>query len=243
MTETASIRDHRTHEERAMAERFPADIAKHKLTVLREDGLYRHLRCAAPGSSFYWFEVVTWPGTLAIRGDFGEAYVFSRLDDMFAFFRSGRGEPRINPHYWSEKLPDCGRSVKVHSERVVRDRIDEALSEYETEEYPELLAAYEREHAALLEPLSARGLPRPVAPTEPATLRELYADYETDDRLRFADGARQLLAEMEEAGVVSDTWEWDLTDWDWPFLWACHAIVWAIGQYDRAKAVEAGSGA
>lgn len=230
-TTTRPVRDHRTQEERAIAERFPGDIANHHLTVLRDDGLYRHLRCAQLGNSFYWFEIVTWPGSLAFRGDMDCAPVFSRVPDMFQFFR-GKGYGTINPGYWSEKLPDCGRSVKVHSKQVVRDRLDETLADYE-QCFPALAASRERVvplpgdagRAPVLSPLMA-----------PDEVRQLIADHEADDRLRFADGARELLADLERADIVSDTWEWDLTDWDWPFLWACHAIVWVIDQYDKARA-------
>ncbi|MBM0203233.1 hypothetical protein JNW90_09015 [Micromonospora sp. STR1s_5] len=43
-----------------------------------------------------------------------------------------------------------------------------------------------------------------------------------------------MLGELETAGVVSDTFEWDLTDWDWQYLWCCHAIVSAVALYDTS---------
>lgn len=227
-TDTATLPSYLTAEERRIAEQFPRDVENHVLTVLHDDGLYRHLRCAQEEHSWnFWFEVVTWPGSLAIRGDMGGGWIFSRTTDMFQFFRSRAGMPyRINPGYWAEKLPDHGRSVRVHSETVYRARLDEALAEYE-EEYPELLAKHQRDYA---------GLRWPEAPMTPDAARQLVKDYEDDDRLRFEDGARELNSELERAGVVDETWEWTFTDYDWPFLWACHAIVWAIDQYDQAKA-------
>jgi hypothetical protein len=36
----------------------------------------------------------------------------------------------------------------------------------------------------------------------------------------------------------ADGWDWDLHDWEWSFLWACHAIAWGISQYDAHKAEE-----
>ena len=242
-TTTTPIRDHRSHEERAMAERFPGDIAKHKLTVLRDDGLYRHLRCARPGSSFYWFEIVTWPGSLAIRGDMGGGWIFSRIEDMFAFFRS-KGHGTINPGYWSEKLPDCGRSVRVYSEGVFRARLDEALADYD-EAYPGLLVEHQRAKAAYLAappreryPWKVHGPKEPAELKTPAEVRELVKDHDTYGELTSEGGARELLRVLEEADVVSGTYEWRMSDWDWPFLWACHGIVWAIERYDeQLKAV------
>src|SRR3954466_1726422 len=74
----------------------------HEVTVLHDDGLYRHLRFRSPDHSAYWFDLITVPGCLIFRGD-GDSFVFSRTEDMFGFFRSSR-EGSINPTYWSEKL-------------------------------------------------------------------------------------------------------------------------------------------
>lgn len=81
-------------------ERFVGDTAKHEMTVLHNDGLYRHLRFKRPDTYMYHFDVVTWPGYLTITGDM-DTFTFARLEDMFEFFRSGVG---INPGYWGEKV-------------------------------------------------------------------------------------------------------------------------------------------
>ena len=81
-------------------DRFVKDTKNHHMTTLRDDGLYRHLMFRDPESGFYWYEIVTFPGTLVINGDMG-SFTFSRLEDMFVFFASGTD---INPHYWGEKI-------------------------------------------------------------------------------------------------------------------------------------------
>ena len=45
-------------------------------------------------------------------------------------------------------------------------------------------------------------------------------------------------AKVEPLGTFTftDVWEWEFKDYHWWFLWACHAIVWGIAQYDAAKA-------
>lgn len=68
-------------------ERFLKDVAKHEMTVIRDDGINRHLRFKNPNDSSYWFDLITWPGTLCIDGDCG-TYVFKRTPDMFQFFRT-----------------------------------------------------------------------------------------------------------------------------------------------------------
>lgn len=104
--------------------RFMADTAKHVMTVLHNDGLYRHLRFRQPDTSVYWFDVITWPGNLVIRGDMG-TYAFARLDDMFEFFRSGAG---INPGYWGEKV--TAGETKRYDEDYAHQAAQEYLEEW-----------------------------------------------------------------------------------------------------------------
>lgn len=77
------------------------EVTEHELTVLKDDGLYRHLRFKRPGSSLYWFDIITWPYHLVIDGDL-QSFHFSREEDMLSFFEFGSGD--INPDYWAEKL-------------------------------------------------------------------------------------------------------------------------------------------
>src|SRR5690606_1795679 len=72
----------------------------HEMTVLLDDGLYRHLRFARPDSYCMSFSLVTWPGYLAYSGDMGN-FVFTRLPDMFAFFRGPLDS--MSRDYWAEK--------------------------------------------------------------------------------------------------------------------------------------------
>lgn len=196
------------------AERFARDVADHQLTVLHDDGLYRHLRFKQPDRGGYWFDIVTWPGSLAVRGDMGGGYVFSRTQDMFEFFRTSEiGLPGagIHPDYWAEKLQGGRRSVQEYSEEALRDTLDPYLVEYERDYQP-------------------RG-----GVMTPAEARDLIGEYDASGDLYGEDGARRLLAELERAGVVSGTWEWALKTWTYEFLWFCNAILWGIRQYDDAQ--------
>lgn len=134
--------------------RFAREAADHEMTVLHDDGLYRHLRFKAPQTSMYWFDLITVPGSLIFRGD-GESFVFARVQDMFEFFRG----QRINPVYWSEKLT---------SNRDVAKRYD-----------PDLFRAYVTE--TFVERARFEGVP---AGTGAALRREVleYADYEHEAR-------------------------------------------------------------
>jgi hypothetical protein len=55
-----------------IAERFAKETAEHDMEIVHDDGLYRHLRFRHQGpnySSWYWFDLITVPGSLIFRGD------------------------------------------------------------------------------------------------------------------------------------------------------------------------------
>lgn len=193
-------------------ERFEQETRDHRMEVLHDDGLYRHLRFAEPGGSFYWYDLVTWPGRLVACGDCGD-YMFARLRDMFEFFEGGRGQ--INPHYWGEKLqgPRPGREgAKSYSEDVFKacvvEWVDDTASDMDAGEATSLREAVDRD--------------------------VLNDD---DGYLASEDEARRRLNDFEHRGCrFVDTFEWDLCEYDWSYLWCCWAIVRGIEQYRAAKA-------
>ena len=189
--------------------RFKAETADHEMTVLHADGLYRHLRFRAPDTGFYWFDLITWPGKLAFVGD-GTGLTFARVEDMFTFFRNP--QYGINPVYWSEKLVTDRDSVKTFSAAKFTKRVAEALT-WAEETFPGVTAAW-AEHTE-----------------DHDTEYEVNAREALDDFTFRPDGADY----RSKPFTFTDTLEWDLRDYDWWFLWACHAIVWGIGQYDASK--------
>lgn len=197
--------------EAQIRERYERDTAAHELTVLRDDGLYRHLRVAVPRSSFYWFDLMTWPGVLMVTGDCG-TFVFSRTTDMFEFFESSRGG--INPQYWAEKLKaPASRHVQIYSSEAYRARVRE-WHEQRAEEFD----GDEEAAAALADAVKEQLLDR-------------VADFEHE--------ARDLLADFEHDRITTgDSWEWDLREWDWSFLWCCWAIVDGVKRYRALDATE-----
>jgi len=83
--------------------RFKEETLTHKMEVKMDNGVYRHL-IFSDGSNIMRFELVTFPDYLCYVGDMG-SFTFSRIEDMFEFFRGDS----INPGYWSEKLEAVGR--------------------------------------------------------------------------------------------------------------------------------------
>ncbi len=220
-------------------EDFQRDVAGHEMAVLRDDGLWRHLRFARPDRGAYWFEIVTWPGGLAVCGDNGGGYVFRRCDDMFSFFRANGHDAGINPGYWSEKLAGGREHVREYSTDVLAEIVGEHVAVYEGR-YPQLLAAYAKELQRWTDaPREQRwpaGLVRePFEPITPAAVRERIADADGDGWLEDENSARSVLIELERAGVVRGTFEWNLTEWSGVFLWFCRAIAWGIARYDEAR--------
>jgi hypothetical protein len=207
--------------ERRVRERFVRETAEHQMTVRHDDGLYRHLRFQKPGTWVYGFDLVTWPGYLAVVGDAGD-FMFARIADMFEFFgpkgaRGGFEDERwgINPHYWSEKLQGPGHDpAREYAHEAFRARVLDWARDYcewgDGEDiYPSLLiGALEREVLA----------------------GWTHHEHEARERLSVLE---------EEVGGFLETWEWDLREYNWQFLWCCWAIVWGIAQY-RAATIEQG---
>jgi hypothetical protein len=193
--------------QRDVAEEFKKQTADHKMTVLHDDGLYRHLRFRTPKHGFYWFDLITWPGTLAFRGDM-DGHMFTRVTDMFEFFRdNGQG---INPHYWSEKVEGGRDETRSFSQEKFKQCVIEQFVE------------------AVRYGNAPRGLGKAVR-------EEILDDPET----YYEQGAHAAIDSFEYKGFrFSDWWELDFREFDWQFLWACHAIQWGIAQYDAKRAGE-----
>jgi hypothetical protein len=191
---------------------FSGDTADHEMSILHDDGLYRHLRFQKPGTSAYYFDLVTWPGYLAIVGDAGD-YTFARVRDMFEFFEGD--DDRINPRYWAEKLCVPGHdTARRYSEQLYRQRVSEWLNQIV--EYNGLNAS-----------------------AEDSLRRAATEQLLNDDIVHYEDGVRAALRDFDPpgAGVGNwDTWEWDLREFDPRFLWCCWAIIWGIAQYRKAQA-------
>lgn len=184
--------------------RFVEDVANHQMTVLLDQGLYRHLRFKAPGTSFGWFELITLPGLLTINGDMG-TFSFSRLEDMFDFFR--RSDGGINAHYWTQKCTAYSDPVREYSPSIFKQVITEAVTDQLDDEG--------RDDAT-----------RRAAMT---TLQEevlLHASAGEEEARAALDGFdHDILA-------FSDTWEYDFRDYSFRYLWCLHAIVHGINQYE-----------
>jgi hypothetical protein len=197
---------------------FLLDVKRHAMTVHHDDGVYRHLSFCQPDHRWlYRFDIVTWPGALCIRGDVG-TYAFSRLHDMFEFFRSPMTTAEridINEDYWAEKLIASDCSGRRGSGAM---RFDPDLFSAEVKRrYVEHIRSRMRE--------------------EPDKRRKLRLALE-DDVLAYAEAgeaeAMRAACEFEHDGfVLRDFWEAHVHGYTSQFVWSLYAIAWAIWTYDN----------
>lgn len=200
--------------------KFLKDVAEHKMEIIRDDGVNRHVRFKAPSTYNMHFDLVTWPGYLCYTGDMG-TYVFKRTEDMFCFFRTDKGDFNFNRNgglsvnrgYWGEKLESIDRSsgYKEYSEEKFKSIVNETVDEY----------------------IEENGWA--VAGTNAIELRDaVFQDVlccaETDHDAWEA--ARDF---NHEGFQFHDFWEHDLTDYTFHFIWCCYALAWGIEQYDKQK--------
>jgi len=231
---------------RRAREQFVAETGEHQMTVLLDQmdptlgppekaRPYRHLRFArrlpdGRSTGIWSFDIVTWPGHLAISGDLA-SFTFSRLHDMFGFFRSPVGRSvRINPSYWGEKVVAGARNTDLGRSRFSVDAFIEQVEE--------------RVGWASDDLLRSGGTEADVEAMKQAVHDELLADppeylEEARERLsefRWSPPAPVRPEDVREAVdnyllVFEDAWEWDLGGYDHHFLLVCHAVQYAVDTY------------
>lgn len=198
-----------------MRERFKKDVEHHEMAVLHDHDGYLHLRFKQPGTGMYWFDIVTWPGTLAVRGDMGN-FVFARVADMLEFFR----HQAPNPQYWAEKEV-TGAPTREYSRRAAAERVMEAVSD-ENLEWQDWSDVEQQE---------IRRQAKMITRSEDFHHREGYR-YLVDAFVVPFLAAEEPHCDREFR--FFDSWDWDVEEFTAQYLWCCEAIVWAIKQYDDA---------
>lgn len=213
---------------------FLKDVEHHVIKVLHEDGLHRHIRFRKPGTMCMHFDLVTWPGYLCYTGDMG-TYVFTRLVDMFEFFRTDRQYAErqgrrlaVNLSYWSEKLEAVNGSRRGGSaEKFDPDRFRRVINEHRMN--------------------WIRGDARTLLTKDER--RELWDSVTQDVLDRINDGEHIVYSAAHEftwkptrypswqgrTRHFEDLWEHSFTDYTSRFRWWGFALAWGIEQYDISK--------
>ena len=198
---------------------FLRDVATHELTIIRNEGLYRHLRFSRPGSSCMYFDLITWPGHLCYTGDMG-TYVFSRVSDMLEFFRRDCADQLpINPGYWSEKVQaaDGGRHPGC-------------VFEYDHDRYLAVVNEYLSDWLEGLDDEAAAEL-REAVQDDVLQLADSHDEHGNYNRAyefsATVNGCKYQFTELFERNFRRFTPR---------FLWCCRALVWGIEMYDAMPA-------
>ncbi len=202
-------------------ESFLNDVKNHTLNILKDDGLYRHLSLSSNGSFFYKFDIVTWPNYLSISGDMG-CYVFTRVEDMFTFFRNDN--LKVNSNYWAEKV-------------VSEDRVNK-LEKFSVEEFVNniydhvfyLLDNHSKFEKYLEDKNDNFEWARDNIPEE--IIGEIYELINCEDEHECVEKMRNFNSDLIS---FQDFWDHDYHEYSYQYIWCCYAIVWAIQQYDLVK--------
>jgi hypothetical protein len=196
-------------------DQFFRDIENHEMIVVRDDGLNRHIRFKRPGTYNMHFDLVTWPGYLCYTGDMG-TYVFQRLDDMFAFFRTDRKHQRpggtrlaVNRSYWGEKLEAVGKH--------------DGYREFSSEKF----------RANVMDWIAQAGLVGKLGHGLRDELESEVLEHADDG----PNAAFRAARDFKWAGksVFDDFYEVDCDEYTHRFRWCCYALAWGIEKYDATK--------
>jgi hypothetical protein len=195
-------------------ERFLEDIKKHKLKIIKDEDTYRHLIMTS-GSSIFKYEIITWPNYLCICGDMG-CFVFSRIEDMFQFFRSPKDELYINPSYWHEKLQgkDKTDSFKEFDpkifEKIIKEIFEETTENKSKEEKEKIWE---------------------IIQDEILVCGDSFFEESYEEIIERAEES----AERYGIEGFTDMHDYDFNSFTYSYIWCLYAIVYAIQKYDEEK--------
>lgn len=215
-------------------ELFRDGVKDHELKIVHDDGLYKHLVMRTKDSWAWAWEIVTWPGSLAIRGDIGRKLVFTRENDMLAWFGGryvGRhyedGSPRINPSYWAEKTGVMD-SLQRYSPKVFGSAARDIAVEYMELELPDPAV-----DGGFWDPLDGDAETLLAACCAIASMfEELYCDgnyYYAS--VESEDDAREWAERHQDILGTDFFWDTDFNDWDAQYLYTCYAIALTVEKY------------
>jgi len=196
---------------------FLTEMAKHKMVVKQDEGLYKHLVFAEPGNFELAFEIVSFPHHVMITGDMG-CYCFSREPDMFKWFiKDGVksiASPEIEVNRWRNKLVSIDSSMGVvrKSTALAIKMIEENRAFY-LKEYPEHADEINEKFDNLLG----------------------YEESGIDILIYEMCYLSLCLGHEDEHSPFSDLEIEVLETYTPQFVWCCYALNYGIGEYFQSK--------
>ena len=196
-------------------ERFLKDTKNHGMEILKDDGVYRHIKYSGEHGA-YWYTLTTWPGHLCISGDMGTC-VFARVEDMFEFFimnDSDWNKPNvINPGYWEEKVLSISK-------------FGDGIKEFCKEAFEQFVYQKVREHFK----------------DDDMQMQDCMEEVEADVLCDMHDNHPQVLFEKLQSFSYKD-FCYDVHSWPnfyrytHYYIWLCYAIVQGITIYNAASKI------
>lgn len=194
-------------------QQFLRDVRDHQMDIELDQGAHRSIYFGRPGSSTDCFRLNTWPGRLSFSGDRGD-YTFSRVRDMFTFFRHPGPEyvtdDRVNIGYWDEKLT----AICKYGERYDLDE----------EAYTEAVRSCLNSHISRMSLSDAKRVLHEVR------WDDLLEAPSTENEAR--DRVSRWRCPVTGDHPFSEFWDFRITKASYRLVWAMRAIQWGIKRYD-----------
>ncbi|MET7975822.1 hypothetical protein ABZW44_22805 [Streptomyces mirabilis] len=210
------------------AARFARDAAGHEMTVLHDDGLYRHLKFMTPGhGSIGAFQLITWPYNLVVKTGWTFHFDIDATEDMFDLFRRTALTGQINPGYWSEKVRAGRDEVEGYSDELLKKEIEDSVQQWvrESKGSPSERRSFERQLRA--------------------AVHGHFFDDSADYNVEYESEAYRALHDFSfaPAGALpgdmpwhfADFYEWRMKDYTPGYLHSCFAIRHGIDLWDAAS--------
>jgi len=240
-----------------IAARFARETAGHEMTVLHDDGLYRHLKFMNPEhGSFGAFELITWPYNLVVKTGWTFHFDIDATEDMFDLFRRTALTGQINPGYWSEKVRAGRDEVEGFDPDLLKAEIASTLADWMRDDLESRVAKQAKELGFTPKEMQAqpgirKELARQVRPEWRNANRQLreavqghffsdMADYNIEyeaeaHRALYDFSFRPKGDDREYPYYFADWHEWRLKDFTPGFLHSCYAIRHGIDVWDAAR--------
>ena len=197
-------------------ESFLKNIKDHQIGIIKDAGLYRHIRCKRPDTMNMYFDIITFLGGLLYTGDMG-TYEFERVEDMFKFFRDPDKNLHINSDYYAEKC----KAESIYGEGIRKfdeDSFINNIKHYYDTYFEDCDDSYKDEKE------------RVWIEIESQILNNDHSEYELVSNLNNFSMYHDA-SEFQFTGF----WEYSYQSKTYHFLWCLYAIVWTVQKYDEMK--------
>ncbi|WP_051844059.1 hypothetical protein [Streptomyces sp. NRRL S-813] len=240
-----------------IAARFARDTAGHKMTVLHDDGLYRHLKFMNPEhGSIGAFQLITWPYNLVVKTGWTFHFDIDATEDMFEVFRRTARTGEINPGYWEQKVRAGRDEIEGYEPDLLKWEIATTIAQWMRDDLEVRVSAQAQKLGFTPAELKTtpgirKELARQVRQewrTANRQLREAVHDHFFSDfadyNIEYEEEAHRALHDFsyrpegddsEYPYYFADWHEWQLKDFTPGFLWSCYAIRRGIDLWDAAR--------